>query len=508
MKKVLSFILINLLVLSVAFSATINSKVGYDKLNWGSTVEDAKNAGYKLTPMTSASDKQYLSGLYVTDVEGYSVTSKEKLVSVLQFHYYKGRLFAVTEMLNYSSLDQKKLEARYGNFGEKGIYLVGDQYLDAKVGADGKVSYFSIAIAKSGSYVCTMMQDWSVYKDISILGQSLSGSTGTSSQKSSSSIVDELKDLAGKLLQEKPDGSKASYAFLPLTTDYSNTLVENYITDALTEAMFNTGSVKIFERDNLQAILDEQKFQASGLVNEDTAKSIGMLAGVDFVCYGTLKDTGDAFTVNARVVDVETGEICAMARTNVTKDDYLMQQKQGATTAKTTSTTTAAKKTTASANNLWQVSSYRNEFDGFTSYTFTTKSTSGEMFVVNYKKCDLQMNSRVFAGVIWDVKDAYWGADQRGDYDFKLDNGEKIQKYLDGYWTCHLDVSGQNYISPAWVKNAGARWLLNLLTENNLITLRRDNVVRKFQTSGLLDKMAEVGITWDEVDAAMANEEF
>lgn len=508
MKKVLSFILINLLVLSVAFSATINSKVGYDKLNWGSTVEDAKNAGYKLTPMTSASDKQYLKQMYVTDVEGYSVTSKEKLVSALQFHYYKGRLFAVSEMLNYTSLDQKKLEARYGNFGEKGIYLVGDQYLDAKVGADGKVSYFSIGIAKSGSYVCTMMQDWSVYKDISIVGQSLSGSTGTSSQKSSSSIVDDLADLAGKLLQEKADGSKASYACLPLTTDYSNTLVEDYVTDALTEAMFNTGSVKIFERDNLQAILDEQKFQASGLVNEETAKSIGMLAGVDFVCYGTLKDTGDAFTVNARVVDVETGEICAMARTNVTKDDYLMQQKQGATTAKTTSTTTAAKKTTANANNLWQVSSYRSEFDGFTSYTFTTKSTSGEMFVVNYKKCDLQMNSRVFAGVIWDVSQMFDGYDQKGTYDFKLDDGSITQIKLDGYWYCHLDTSGNNYISPAWIYKAGARWLIDFLLENNMITLRRNNVVRKFQTSGLLDKMAEVGITWDEIDAAMANEEF
>ena len=157
---------------------------------------------------------------------------------------------------------------------------------------------------------------------------------------------------------------------------------------------------------------------------------------------------------------------------------------------------------------MWQVSSYRNEFDGFTSYTFTTKSTSGEMFVVQYEKNDIQMNSRVYAGVIWDADDAYWGPDQRGDYDFKLDNGEKIQKDLDGYWTCHLDVSGKNYISPAWVKNAGARWLIDLLLENNMITLRRNNVVRKFQTSGLLDKMAEVGITWDEVDAAMANEEF
>ena len=507
MKKILSFILVNLLALSVAFSATINSKVGYDKLNWGSTIADAEKAGYKLTPMLSESDKQFLKNLYLTDVEAYSVESKEKIVSALQFHYYKGKLFAVAEMLTYTSLDQKKLEARYGNFSEKGIFLLGEQYLDAKLGSDGKVSYMSIAISKVGNYVSTLLHDWSVYKDISILGQSLSDSSSTSSsKKSSNSIVDELSDLAGKLLQEKDDGSKASYAFLPLTTDYSNTLVEDYITDALTEAMFNTGAVKIFERENLQAILDEQKFQASGLVNEETAKSIGMLAGVDFVCYGTLKDIGDAFTVNARVIDVETGEICAMSRTNVTKDDYLLQQPQSATSTTKTTTTTTAKKTTTSANNLWQVSSYRNEFDGFTSYTFTTKSTSGEMLVVNYKKCDIQMNSRVFAGVCWAPE--YVGNSQCGDYDIKLENGSVISKDLNGNWKNYYDVSGKSYNYVVWINKAGARWIIELFTQNNIITLRKNNVVRKFQTAGLLDKMAEVGITWEEIDAAMANEEF
>ena len=509
MKKFLSFILINLLILSMAFSATINSKIGYDKLNWGSTVADAKNAGYELTPMTSASDKEFLAGLYVTDVEAYSVKSKEKLVSTLQFHYYKNHLFAVTEMLTYTDLDQKKLESRYGNFSERGIILLGEQYLDAKVGPNGSISYFSINISKVGNYVCTMMYDWSVYKDVSVLGQSLSSSSGTSS----SSIVDELADLADKLLQEKADGSKASYAFIPLTTDYGNTLVETYVTDALTEAMFNTGAVKIFERENLQAILDEQKFQASGLVNEETAKSIGMLAGVDFVCYGTLKDIGDAFTLNARVIDVETGEICAMSRTNVTKDDYLLQQPQSATsTTKTTPTakiaSTTVKNTTPSANNMWQVSSYRNEFDGFTSYTFTTKSTSGEMLVVNYKKCDIQMNSRVFAGILWNTKYDWNGYDQTGVYDFKLDNGKVLSKELYGYWNCFLDQSGNSKYGVAWIENAGARWILELFTQNNIITLRKNNVVRKFQTAGLLDKMAEVGITWEEIDAAMANEEF
>jgi len=47
-----------------------------------------------------------------------------------------------------------------------------------------------------------------------------------------------------------------------------------------------------------------------------------------------------------------------------------------------------------------------------------------------------------------------------------------------------------------------------MFTQNDLLTVRKDKVVRKFQTAGLLDKMAEVGITWEEIDAAMANEEF
>ena len=504
MKKLILFFMISLMVFSTVLAAPINSKEGYGKLKWGSSVDDAKKAGYTLVPLNSAKDKEFLSQLYSESVDAYQVKAKDKVVADLQFNYFMGRLFCVTEVLNLSTLDVKQLESRYGKFSENGIIKIGNMYMDAQLDSGAKVQYLSLMISLANNYVTVIMDDWNVYKNISLVGQKLSGN------EKSKSIVDELDDLAGKLMQTKADGSKASFAIIPFSTDYKNALVENYITDALTESMFNTGSVKIFERENLDAILKEQNFQASGLVNEDTAKSIGMLAGVDFVCYGTLKDVGDAFTVNARVIDVETGEICAMARTNVTKDDYLKNQVQGSVTAKSTSTTktnsVTNKTTPAVTNNLWQVSSYRNDFDGFTSYTFTVKSTSGEMFVINYKKSDIQLNSRVFAGICW--KPGYGYSSQTGDYDIKLDNGSMLSKEMYGYWTNYYDVSGKSYIYVAWIHKAGARWIIDLLLQNNMISLRKNNVVRKFQTAGLLDKMAEVGITWDEIDAAMANEEF
>lgn len=507
MKKLILFFMISLMVFSTVLAAPINSKEGYGKLKWGSSVDDAKKAGYTLVPLNSAKDKEFLSQLYSESVDAYQVKAKDKVVADLQFNYFMGRLFCVTEVLNLSTLDVKQLESRYGKFSENGIIKIGNMYMDAQLDSGAKVQYLSLMISLANNYVTVIMDDWNVYKNISLVGQKLSGN------EKSKSIVDELDDLAGKLMQTKLDGSKASFAIIPFSTDYKNALVENYITDALTESMFNTGAVKIFERENLDAILKEQNFQASGLVNEDTAKSIGMLAGVDFVCYGTLKDVGDAFTVNARVIDVETGEICAMARTNVTKDDYLKSQVQGSVTAKSTSTTktnsVTNKTTPAVTNNLWQVSSYRNDFDGFTSYTFTVKAATGEMFYVGYKKCDIETNSRVFAGIYW-LESWRWnrGDSPDGTYDFKLDNGSIINKTFEDRWTNYTDLSKENSFMFGWNSKEGARWWLNMLTQNNIVTVRRNNLVRKFQTSGLLDKMAEVGITWDEIDAAMANEEF
>lgn len=51
--------------------------------------------------------------------------------------------------------------------------------------------------------------------------------------------------------------------------------------------------------------------------------NIGNIAGVEYVCYGTIKEIENGYTVSDRVVDVESGEICAMNRTKRTKDSYL-----------------------------------------------------------------------------------------------------------------------------------------------------------------------------------------
>ena len=333
------------------------------------------------------------------------------------------------------------------------------------------------------------------------------------------SITDELKDMANQLVQVKAGKTKPSYAFVALTTDYKNTLVDNYVTDALTEAMFKTGKVKIIERANVEVILKEQKFQSSGLVNEENVKSIGMIAGADFVCYGTLKDLGASLTINARVVDVETGELCAIARTTILKDEYLQRQPQSAVGTPSIATTKTTMATTGSVvNNAWKVTKSVDEFGNCTYYTFMVNSTEQQFLFINYKRGNNPANSKVVAGIHWFINGWQDPTDlgyQTGQYEIKGKDGNIVTKNCKYYGSS--SDTGVYRSDDAWnvskfayacdPKNS-ARWLVEIMKDSDSVAVRRDDMTRRFQTAGLLDKMAEYGITWEEIDNALANEEF
>ena len=499
-KKICLAALILIAVLGI-FGETVNSKSGYFKLKWGSTIEDAKKAGYKIEKL-DAGIENTLKKQFTEDVELYFATGKNKNITGIFFAYYMDKLCWVCETGKFDG-NIKKLEARYGNFKENGIFeLDTNQYIDATFGADGFATNMSIIIVIGNEDVSVAIFDWSIYKNISVIGRNWSGQT-------EESIVDQMSDLAGKLLQDGKNGANPSYAFLALSTDDKNSAVENYVTDALTEAVFNTGKIKIFERANLEKILTEQKFQSGGLVNENTAKEIGNIAGVDYVCYGTLKDLGDQITINARVVDVETGEICAMSRDTIDKDDYLKKNVSVAsgsgtkTAAKTSSTNTAKKQ----VNTLWTVRKSRNEFDGYTTYTFTLKGPqNGAWIFFGYDKNDVASKSIVRSGFHW------WGADYDtdGTYEIKTDDGNKVSKSFDSarwsYDTGWKDGDELFYFS--YNKGESARFMMDLIGNNTYLTVRHKGAVQRFQPAGFWDYLESQGITREEIENAIANEEF
>lgn len=483
-----------------AFTAGLKPKEGYLKLKWGTSTDDAKKAGYNLSEV-SAADKEFLKQNYSEGVSAYIVTSKDKTPTELQFFYYMGRLFQVTELLPETQSSRDKLEKRYGKFPEIGILEIGDQYACVELTKEGKLEAYWLIITKHPKGgVITSFYDWNIFKNVSAFGKQLAGND----TKEEKSFVGELSSLAEKLVQD--GNGKATYAFLALTSDDGNALVENYVTDALTEAMFNTGKIKIVERASIEKILNEQQFQDSALVNENTASEIGNLTGANYVCYGTVKDLGAQITLNVKVVEVSTAELCSMGRETVEKDEYLKgvgfeARKVNSGSAKKTSSNANEKTVTHVENNLWEVTSERNDFDEYTLYYFCNKGNRSDGFQLRifYYKYDNPTKSTVWSGVRWN--NDTW----TGNYDFKGDSGEIKTYNLQSSYTTKM--SGQQY-GYATGKNGECRFLVEMFKNNAVLSVKRSDMAVKFQTAGLEEKMNENGITWEEINTALSNLEF
>jgi TolB-like protein len=81
--------------------------------------------------------------------------------------------------------------------------------------------------------------------------------------------------------------------------------------------------VRIVEREQLQAVLDEQKLAQTGKTDAVTAARIGKLLGARYLVLGNYFDALGSFRVDARLVDVETGQVLKSIGANGKADDFL-----------------------------------------------------------------------------------------------------------------------------------------------------------------------------------------
>jgi TolB-like protein len=81
--------------------------------------------------------------------------------------------------------------------------------------------------------------------------------------------------------------------------------------EILRTEMAQTGAFTVVEREQLAALLEEQKLGAAGLVDPADAARIGRLAGATRVAMGSAVRLGEVITVNVRLIVVETGVVAS-----------------------------------------------------------------------------------------------------------------------------------------------------------------------------------------------------
>ena len=135
-------------------------------------------------------------------------------------------------------------------------------------------------------------------------------------------------------------------------------------------------------------------------------------------------------------------------------------------------------------------------------YTFLNKNNEGKYLFIGYSKSyEKPSVSYVRAGVCWGDKTS-------GVYDISGNNNIVVsKKFSIDKWKCLYN--NQEYAFTN-MPQEGAREILDLFLSSQKISVRHNKTISQFLSDGekLLDKMTEMGITLEEIDAALLNEEF
>ena len=150
-------------------------------------------------------------------------------------------------------------------------------------------------------------------------------------------------EVVSRKLPKNSEDRKINVAvvdFANLSGDSQNDPLISSIAGNLVSELQKTRSVRLIERQRLESVLSELKLGMSGLVDPKNAKEVGNQLGVDAMLFGNLSSVKHTSskqtifimyrevkktetTVDARLVNVETGEIIASSRVN----SYVKQSK-------------------------------------------------------------------------------------------------------------------------------------------------------------------------------------
>ena len=81
------------------------------------------------------------------------------------------------------------------------------------------------------------------------------------------------------------------------------------ITDQMRNDLVNLKAFTVLDRSQTDKVLGELAFQQEGLTEADQAAKIGQILNVEYIVTGRVTKLGEAYQVNAQMIDVETVEI-------------------------------------------------------------------------------------------------------------------------------------------------------------------------------------------------------
>jgi TolB-like protein len=173
-----------------------------------------------------------------------------------------------------------------------------------------------------------------------------------------------ISELSQQIAKEMTEYNKTTIAVIEFSdlqgnvTDFGRFLAEELIT-----RLYQTKKFKVIERHLLNKIIAEQKLSLTGIVDPTSAKQLGKILSVDAIVSGSITDLAQSLRINARLISTETGEIFAVASTEIFKDESVIKLLQTGVKSPTSDKKTASSQTTTEKKILRKVDAKNFTFE-------------------------------------------------------------------------------------------------------------------------------------------------
>ncbi|MDR2095469.1 MAG: CsgG/HfaB family protein [Treponema sp.] len=137
-------------------------------------------------------------------------------------------------------------------------------------------------------------------------GSSLDSSTVSVNQNDG--VEGSLERAAEKIMEKIPAASRIAIVYVSA----SDLDVAEFIANELEFIMVENGQILI-DRSQLDTIRQEQNFQLSGEVDDDSAVSIGKIAGANIIITGAVTGSGNLRRLRLRALDTQSGQVLSAA---------------------------------------------------------------------------------------------------------------------------------------------------------------------------------------------------
>jgi hypothetical protein len=114
-----------------------------------------------------------------------------------------------------------------------------------------------------------------------------------------------LKNHGAALVDRLPRGSVVAI----LNVNAPRVNLSDYIIDELSSYITTDGRLVVVDRQNIQVLQSELKFQMSGDVSDETAQRIGQMIGAQIIVSGGFSQIGSEYRLLIRAIEVETAKV-------------------------------------------------------------------------------------------------------------------------------------------------------------------------------------------------------